>query len=135
MADKRFNIQEMVAARKILMYICFTLIRIQAKAIATIHCRAIAELCLHVERVTGRGRCFNRSTMYDLVSDINSVCMYVCISLILIILWLTKYHTIHASLVQVTQILMNNIQLCLTLFSSHCNLERNCPKFLYEDAS
>ena len=42
----------------------------------------IAELRIHVERTIGRGRRFKilndrfPSTMYDLVSDINSVCMY-----------------------------------------------------------
>ena len=45
--------------------------------------RRIAELCIHVERAIGRGRRFKvlnekfPSTMYDLVSDVNSVCMYI----------------------------------------------------------
>ena len=45
--------------------------------------RRIAELRIHVERAIGRGRRFKvlnekfPSTMYDLVSDVNSVCIYV----------------------------------------------------------
>ena len=44
--------------------------------------RRIAELRIHGERVIGRGRRFDiinqkfPHTMHDIVSDINSVCMY-----------------------------------------------------------
>ena len=44
--------------------------------------RRIAELRIHVEREIGRGRRFEilnqkfPNTMYDLVSDINCICMY-----------------------------------------------------------